>query len=94
MTLPISGIAPVGRAHQTRLMAEVEPSTVSQEVVFAAFQRLSPDHQQLLLWNRVDGLTYGEMAARLGITERRLVRRMAAMILAFSRNVDKLERCL
>jgi DNA-directed RNA polymerase specialized sigma24 family protein len=73
-------------------MAEVEQATVAHDVVVEAFQQLPARQQQLLLWHRIDGLTYQEMAVRLGIPERKLVRRTAAMILAFSRNVEKIER--
>ncbi|HZF43958.1 MAG TPA: sigma-70 region 4 domain-containing protein [Sphingomonadaceae bacterium] len=73
-------------------MAEVKQAIVAHDVVMEAFQWLPARQQQLLLWHRVDGLTYQEMAVRLGVTERKLVRRMAAMIVAFSRNVEKIER--
>lgn len=58
-------------------------STIDQTVVQAAFDRLSPLHQQLLLWHRIDGLTYAEIGDRLDISERKVVRIMGDMIYAW-----------
>jgi DNA-directed RNA polymerase specialized sigma24 family protein len=72
-------------------MSKGERRTVKQSVVEEAFKRLRPLHQQLLLWHRVDQLTYEEMATRLGISEERLVRKMAGMVLAWCQVVEDIE---
>lgn len=64
---------------------------MEQSVVEEAFRRLGPLHQQLLLWHKVDELTYEEMAGRLGISREMLVRKTADMILAWCEAVEDIE---
>jgi RNA polymerase sigma factor (sigma-70 family) len=59
------------------------------EILEETLASLSPFHRQLLLWNRVDGLTYGEIANRLGISNRSLERRMSRMIERWSRALER-----
>lgn len=68
-----------------------ERETALREAVDEAFSRLRPSQQQLLLWHRLDGLPYCEIASRLGITEEKVVRRMAEMILALDKQVERVE---
>lgn len=56
-----------------------------------AFRRLQRPHQQLLLWAKVDELTYEEMTARLGISHEMLIRKMANMIMAWCQAVEDVE---
>jgi len=53
-------------------MAKDDWPAIDQRIIEEAFRRLTPWHQLLLVWHRIDGLTYAEMAARLGIAEDRL----------------------
>lgn len=60
-----------------------------QARVQAAFDRLKPLHQQLLLWDRVDGLSYAEMANKLGVSKRKLTRMMGDMIYAWCSAIEQ-----
>jgi predicted ArsR family transcriptional regulator len=73
-------------------MSDDERRTVSQSVVDAAFASLSRGQKQLLLWHRVDELTYGEMAARLGVSREKLIRKMGALVYAWCRAVERAEK--
>jgi len=57
---------------------DIDP--VRLEQLERAFKRLRPKHQEMILLARVDGLTYAEIAARLGITTSEVERRMAKAI--------------
>jgi DNA-directed RNA polymerase specialized sigma24 family protein len=70
-------------------MARDDWPPIDQRIVEEAFRRLIPWHQLLLVWHRFDGLSYAEMADRLGISEDRLVGHMARMIYSLSRGVDR-----
>jgi DNA-directed RNA polymerase specialized sigma24 family protein len=72
-------------------MSNDERRAVAQSVVEEAFKRLTRSHRQLLLWHKVDELTYEEMAARLGISREILIRKMADMILAWCHAVEDIE---
>lgn len=72
-------------------MSEDPKRTVSQAVVDAAFESLSREHKQLLLWHRVHKLSYEEMAARLGISREKLTRKMGALIYAWCCAVERAE---
>lgn len=56
-----------------------------------AFLRLRRKHRQMLIMARVEKLTYAEMAERLGITIKQVERRMADMIYAWDRAMEKEE---
>ncbi len=70
-----------------------QPAYSPEEVrrVERAFLRLRRKHRQMLLMARVEKLTYPEMAARLGITIKQVERRMADMIYAWDRAMEKEE---
>jgi AraC-like DNA-binding protein len=85
-------MAPAIRLVQAARMSGDQKRTISQSVVDAAFDQLSREHKQLLLWNRVDELTYEEMAGRLGISREKLTRKMGALVLAWYRAVVRAER--
>lgn len=57
-----------------------------------AFIRLRPKHQEMILLARVDGLTYAEIAERLGITMGEVERRMAGAIYSLDRALERQER--
>lgn len=59
------------------------------EILESAFARLSAAHRQLLWWACVDGLSYPEIAARLGITQKKLERLMAAMLRCWYEALDR-----
>lgn len=70
-------------------MTDETKRIIDQSVVDAAFQSLGREQQQLLLWHKVDNLTYDEMAARLGISRKTLTRKMAALVYAWCRAVER-----
>lgn len=72
-------------------MAKDDWPAIDQRIIEEAFRRLTPLHRLLLVWHRVEGLTYAEMAARLGISEHRLTHHMARMIYSLSREVDQVQ---
>ena len=57
-----------------------------------AFRSIKPKHQRLILMRRVDGLSYAEIADRLGTSVRQVERRMAQAILALDRAMDEVRR--
>ena len=62
------------------------------ERVQAAFAKLSPAHQEVILLRRVEGLTYPEMGTRLGLTVRQVERRMAQAIYELDKALDEPQR--
>ena len=69
---------------------DIDP--VRLERLETAFRHLKPKHQRLILMARVDGLTYAEIAERLGTSIAQVERRMARAILALDRAMDEGER--
>jgi RNA polymerase sigma factor (sigma-70 family) len=72
------------------MQEEFDPALL--ERVEAAFRSIKPEHQRLIVMARVDGLTYSEIAERLGTSVSQVERRMAKAILALSRAMDDEER--
>jgi RNA polymerase sigma factor (sigma-70 family) len=68
------------------MMEEIDPALLEQ--VEAAFRTLKPKHQRLILLRRVDGLSYAEIAERLGTSVAQVERRMAKAILALDLAMD------
>ena len=54
-----------------------------------AFRSIKPKHQRLILMRRVDGLSYAEIAERLGTSIEQVERRMAQAILALDKAMDE-----
>lgn len=65
---------------------------VRLEQLERAFKRRRPKHRELILLARVDGLTYAEIAERLGIGVNEVERRMAKAIYSLDKALDRQER--
>jgi RNA polymerase sigma factor (sigma-70 family) len=69
---------------------EIDPAYLRQ--LETAFRSLKPKHQRLILMRRLDGLSYAEIAERLGTSIAQVERRMAQAILALDRAMDNENR--
>jgi RNA polymerase sigma factor (sigma-70 family) len=69
---------------------DIDPAYLRQ--LERAFRSIKPKHQRLILMRRVDGLSYAEIAERLGTSVEQVERRMAQAILALDRAMDEAER--
>lgn len=65
---------------------DIDP--VPLEQLEAAFRTLKRKHQRLILMRRVEGLSYAEIATRLGTSVAQVERRMAKAILALDLAMD------
>ena len=72
-------------------MSNDQRPSVSQSVVETAFDQLSGEHKQLLLWYRVHKLSYEEIADRLGIPLSELIRKMGGLIYTWCCAVERAE---
>lgn len=66
---------------------DIDPAYLRQ--LETAFRSIKPKHQRLILMRRVDGLSYAEIAERLGTSVEQVERRMAQAILALDRAMDE-----
>ncbi|HYC95431.1 MAG TPA: sigma-70 family RNA polymerase sigma factor [Sphingomicrobium sp.] len=69
---------------------DFDPALLEQ--LEAAFRTLKPKHQRLILMRRVEGLSYAEIAVRLGTSVEQVERRMAKAILALDLAMDNQKR--
>ena len=69
------------------MLADADPARLKQ--LERAFRRLRPKHQQIILLARVEGLSYAEIARRLGITVAKAEQRTARTVAALDRALDR-----
>ncbi|MDP9421504.1 MAG: sigma-70 region 4 domain-containing protein [Pseudomonadota bacterium] len=69
---------------------DIDPAYLRQ--LETAFRSIKPKHQRLIQMSRVDGLSYAEIAERLGTSVKQVERRMAQAILALDRAMDEFRR--
>ena len=77
---------------KNRGLMKKAPQEFDPKVLEEAFRRLRPRHQQLIIWDRIEKLSYAEMAARLGLSREQLIRRIAATIIAWHSAVEDVEK--
>lgn len=72
--------------------AQKTPSPEYLRCLKQAMMRLRPAQREVFLMNRVEKLTYGEIADRLGITAKQVERRIAAALCALDRELCRVNR--
>ena len=82
-----------GDAHCTTSAADTDvPSIETRERLEAAFAKLPPFTQIVFLAQRLDDLSYAEIATITGVSVRRIEREMARAILAIDRALSQRPR--
>lgn len=69
---------------------DIDPAYLRQ--LQKAFRSIKPKHQRLIHMRRLHGLSYAEIAERLGTSVEQVERRMAQAILALDRAMDEVQR--
>ena len=69
---------------------DIDPAYLRQ--LERAFRSIKPKHQKLIHMRQLDGLSYAEIAERLGTSVEQVERRMARAIYALDRAMDEGQR--